>query len=93
MNTTKVIFRKFKREGDIIALFPELPGDRNPETCNSYMHIGQHGSASVALVADTRLAKPDEYADLLAELQRIGYADLRIVKRFTNADYLKRKGV
>ena len=43
---TKVIFRKLK-DGDIIALFPELPGDMNPyHTCESYMHVGQHGAAS-----------------------------------------------
>ena len=89
---TKVIFRKF-REGDIIALFPTMAGDcDNGATCNSYQHIGQHGSASPLLVqAHTVAAKPGEYADLLRELKRIGYADLRIARRFTRADYQERR--
>ena len=88
---TKVIFRKFK-EGDIIALFPELPGTNDPYTCESYMHVGQHSSASIDIVSITKPAKPDEYADLLAELKRIGYDDLRIAKRFTYGDLITRKG-
>ena len=70
---TKVVFRKFK-DGDIIALFPEIEGGVNQKgECMSYMHIGQHSGASYALVYDTKLAKPEEYADLFAELEGIGY--------------------
>lgn len=90
----KVIFRTFKRgiaAGEVIALFPELPGTRDPATCETYMHIGQHSPASVRLVQDTRLATAEEYAPLFAELRGIGYDGLRIVKRFTYADYLARK--
>lgn len=76
---TKVIFRKFK-EGDIIALFPEEEADPNHAHCSSYMHVGQHGAAGYRLVRDTKLATPEEYADLKAELESIGY-DLDIRKR------------
>jgi len=65
----EVVFRKFK-EGDIIALFPDTLSRGNIE---SYMHVGQHSMADVTIVYDTKLAKPEEYADLLAELIRIGY--------------------
>lgn len=85
---TKVIFRKL--EGEVIALFPELPGDNNPITCLSYMRIGQHGSAS----AESPLgipAKESEYDSLFQELESIGYDDLRIAYKLTRADYLKRK--
>ena len=86
---TKVIFRKFPA-GDVIALFPELPGDYNPATCLSFQHVGQHGAASVHLTRDTVLATKAESAELASELRRIGYK-LREVKRFTRKDYESRK--
>jgi len=71
---TIVIFRVFTtKPRDLIALMPELDGDGRG-TILSYMHIGQHSGAHYDRVIDmSRPAKPDEYADLLAELQRIGY--------------------
>ena len=74
----KVVFRKFS-DGQVIALFPELPCD-NRGNITSYMHIGQHAPASRFIVHDTQPAKPEEYAELHAELQRIGY-DLEIRKK------------
>lgn len=79
--TTVVIFRKFK-EGDIIALFPENTGTLDPNTCDSYQHIGQHGAADVGIIYDTKLATPEEYADLLEELISIGYNPV-IYKKYT----------
>lgn len=86
---TKVIFRKF-RNGDVIALFPGIAGDFDPMNCNSYMHVGQHGTATTRLVSSTKPAKPSEYRELAQELRRIGYR-LKIVKRFTRSDYNARK--
>lgn len=94
---TKVIFRTFKPRpefqeagGDVIAIFPELPGDSNPyRTCLSYQHIGQHGAMIVDYTDITRPASPAEYADLQRELESIGY-DLDIRKRSTRADLEKR---
>ncbi len=63
--TTKVIFKRCP-EGDVIALFPTLPGTRDPySTCMSYMHTGQHGHASTDLFT-LPPAQPAEYADLAA---------------------------
>lgn len=87
--TTKVIYRKFP-EGDVIALFPELPGDSSPHTCLSYQHIGQHGAASTDLSRSTTPATPAEYADLERELQSIGYDDLKVYSRFTRQDFKAR---
>ena len=82
----KVIFRKFKQGNDIIAFFPEQYGFPN---CNkymmmSYMHIGQHGEADYeGCVMVSKLAKPEEYADLLSELKRIYHDEtITVVKRF-----------
>jgi len=72
---TIVIFRKFQacRGGDVIALFPCEPGTNDPRTCDSYMHVGQHSAADAALGGPLRLATPEEYAPLKAELESLGY--------------------
>jgi hypothetical protein len=72
MDKTLVIFRKFK-EGDIVALFPEIPSSNNGYECLSYMAVGQHGGADPLLVRETKVAKPSEYRDLARELRRLGY--------------------
>jgi hypothetical protein len=78
-DTTKVVFRKFK-DDEIIALFPEI--DEVGGTIMSYMHVGQHGYASRLIVADTKLATPEEYGPLFMELEVIGYR-LAVRKRIT----------
>jgi len=73
IDITDVVFRVFP-EGDVIALFPNDIGNYSEYTCSSYMSIGQHGSADPWLVVrTTRLAKPIEYTELKAELERLGY--------------------
>ena len=67
---TRVIFRKI--QGEVIALFPEIPADLSGNI-ESYMHTGQHGAASPSLSRSCPLATPQEYAPLAAELARIGY--------------------
>ena len=86
---TKVIFRKFK-DGDIIALFPEEPGTNDPQTCSSYMHIGQHCVADMAIVPVTKIATADEYAALKEELESIGY-NLEITYRVGASMRIKRE--
>lgn len=83
---TKVIFRKFKSTGEVIALFPELPGTNDYSTCESYMHIGQHSAASVSLSSITVRAREEEYASLQAELESLGY-NLEVVNRFTTLHF------
>lgn len=77
---TKVVFRKFADDGEIIALFPEeiFAG----YFVNSYMHVGQHGNADYnAMIRATKAATEKEYAELYKELQNIGYDDLKVIKR------------
>lgn len=83
---TDVIFRKFKDEGDIIALFPGQAWSSKVWQCASYQRVGQHGGADVNLVMTTAPATPEEYKSLKAELERIGYK-LKVVKRFTKRHY------
>ncbi|HUX02458.1 MAG TPA: hypothetical protein VMY35_15965 [Phycisphaerae bacterium] len=90
METTVVVFRKWK-SGDIIALMPEDPADHDGAFCNSYEHVGQHGAADYyGVVARTRRATEAEYADLAAELRRIGYGP-DIHQRASSAMHDKRR--
>ena len=90
MEKTKVVFRKFNKGGDIIAMFPREPGTYDVGTCMSYQHLGQHGSAHVDIVSITKLAKPAEYAALAKELKGLGYV-LDIKEKMTYDDMLERK--
>ncbi len=85
---TPVIFRVL--EGEVIALFPTVPGTRDPYTCESYMHVGQHGSAGAALSYTARLATPEEYAPLKRELEQLGYV-LAVHGRMTHHHFAARK--
>jgi hypothetical protein len=89
--TTDVVFKKFpvRDGGDIIALFPGVAGTNDPYTCSSYMHIGQHGSATVDLARLSR-ATEAEYASLARELRSLGYV-LKIVRKFTRKHLAQRK--
>ena len=78
---TRVIFRKCKKYGEIIALFPDCI---NQYTNNvmAYMHLGQHFECDYNYVVQTSyLATENEYIPLYEELKSIGYDDLKIVKR------------
>ncbi len=76
-----VVFRKFKKGGDLIALFPTVINYPNGN-CESYMHVGQHSAAGyTGVMCYTVAATPEEYAPLKQELESIGYV-LDIKKRF-----------
>ena len=78
---TRVIFRKFKEDNEIIALFPDEIANEHNE-CWSYMHIGQHSPADYnGVIRSTKPAAEDEYAPLLEELKYVGYDDLKVCKR------------
>jgi hypothetical protein len=77
---TVVVFRKFRKEGDIIALFPHI--DDGNYRCLSYMQLGQHSGADYELVVAISVpAQPFEYEKLFRELEGIGYnLDVRLRK-------------
>lgn len=71
---TPVVFRKWLKSegGGILALFPTQ--EEHNYLIGSYEHIGQHGSADYHLCMQrTTPTKPEEYADLKAELEGLGY--------------------
>lgn len=75
---TKIIFRKDKRDGTIVAFFPDFEANYGRIAC--YEHIGQHGEADLMYYwNDTKKATPEEYTDLYNELTNlVGYDDLTI---------------
>lgn len=87
---TVVLFRKYPtKDGEVLALFPEVPHSFLGAACTCYAHFGQHGSADPWLVIrSTRPATSEESAPLQAELERVGYSlrpVLRITRKMHNA--------
>jgi hypothetical protein len=79
--TIHVILRRWLDTGDLIALFPDQPADYRGWLVDSFMHVGQHAAADYhGVVRATKPASPDEAADLIRELERIGYR-LKVIKR------------
>lgn len=77
---TEVVFRVFKTDGDVVALFPNEIADLEGN-CMSYQRIGQHGAATYNhCISISRPAMPAEYASLKRELESIGYI-LKIIKK------------
>jgi hypothetical protein len=80
--TTVVIFRKWSN-GDILALFPEIPADNIGYECSAYEHIGQHGAANYGFcIQSTKPASISEAKELKQELEQIGYC-LKVCERAT----------
>jgi hypothetical protein len=84
---TKVIFRCYKHNGNIIALFPELPVLNGSEgLCSCYAHVGQSHAGQFGAVDPHQVIRistpacPADYQATFDELCRRGY-DLQIVQR------------
>ncbi len=90
---TLVVFRRWREgnSGDIIALFPELPADYQGRFCDAYEHVGQHGGADYhGVIHATKPVSDDEAADLIRELERIGYR-LKPIKRASHKHHEARR--
>jgi hypothetical protein len=80
-----VIFRKWKEDGEILALFPtEIAHDHY---CTVYAHVGQHSAGDYhACIALSTPATPAEYASLKRELESEPYNyNLTVRKRYTRS--------
>ena len=80
MEKVKVIFRK--KDGEVIAFFPESHVQYG--NIMSYMHIGQHGEASLDFYYSTKKANPQEYELLFNELKTIYNDCVLVVKQKLN---------
>ena len=83
-NQTLVIFRAWKSDGGVIALFPLI--DAGTYYCESFEHVGQHSGADyIGCMQATKPATPKEYRALAHELRSAPYNyKLKIGKRRPN---------
>lgn len=81
---TKVLFRWWK--DTVLAVFIEEPGTMSESTCDSYLHIGQHGACCpVTMINESRPATEDEYASLKRELESEPYKyRLKVLQKTPN---------
>jgi len=83
---TEVLFRK-EKGGSILAVFPYDIWCGSTGTC--YAHIGQHSACiHEYAINDCKPATKVEYADLLKELNSLGY-NLKVIKRRNYDKFLK----
>ena len=86
-----VIFRKFEN-GEVIAFFPTETGTNDLWTCGSYMHIGEHSSASTDLIGSLSKCSPSEQYDLFNELNEIyGTSHQLIIKNRNHSSYFEKR--
>lgn len=69
---------------DLYAYFPQLNYNKKlygntQKMC--YCEVGQHSSIHVDYAKDSVIASLKEYKDLLKELKKIGYADLKVLNK------------
>ena len=70
---TKVKFVNI--DGEVLALFPDelyAPDLYGKTQIMSYIHNGQHGSASISLMR-RKAVSPEKYSSLKTELKSLGY--------------------
>ena len=90
---TLVVFRRWPGSsgGDIIALFPAQPADYLGRFCDAYEHVGQHSGADYhGVVQVTKPLSDHEAADLIRELERIGYR-LKSIRRVSRKRHEARR--
>jgi hypothetical protein len=58
--------------------------DCNPGMIMSYMHLGQHGEASIELINELKPCPINDALPLLRELESIGYA-VNVVENFNDS--------
>ena len=79
MNSTNIIFRKDKKDGEIVAVFLEDVANLYDYGLTCYVHTGQHTTGNIDWIyRDTVPATQKEYDSLLSELTTI-YSDTKLV--------------
>lgn len=78
--------------GDILAVFPSLPGTNDPATMESYNLLGSHNSCHDDYVRErTKPATPEQVRAALQGLRNAGYKHLRVLQRISRDYYQVRK--
>lgn len=71
---------EYTGEEEIVAVFPNDIAD-NKGNVTVYAHIGQHSAGDLDYMLSLPEANPEEYSDLLQELNNIGYDNLKIISK------------
>ena len=81
-----VIFKKDKKENEIVAFFPyEFANWQGEFMC--YAHIGQHSNCCDSYYRKCVKCSYDEYKPLLDELKIVGYDNLNIINRINSKKF------
>lgn len=81
----RVVFKKDRKTGEIVAVLPEGKGGSLMVSC--YTHEGQHSVCSVGyLLSEVVSASEPEYRPLLEEMQSL-YGETRLLVRKRLPDY------
>jgi len=76
---TKVKFYlEGKNNNEVFAVFPEIIENQRGNL-QGYAHLGQHTAISKDYLKGKKIASPEQYNDLYAELIGQGYDDLQII--------------
>lgn len=71
---------EYTGEDEIVAVFPNDIADSKGNV-TVYAHIGQHSAGDLDYMLSLPEANPEEYSDLLQELNNIGYTNLNIISK------------
>lgn len=79
----RVIFRQFKKGGDVIAILVDSYKDCRPGNVMTYMREGQHGEAdATAIISITSIVRdPKVYEELKKELESIYDQKIKVMQR------------
>lgn len=90
----RIILRKMNKE--IIALFPDVPGDTSPKNCSMFTFRKQYYADNpMDLIRRSVPAKQVEYKQLLKELSKDshGYHKIKIVEKMSATDIKEREKI
>lgn len=90
---TRMIVRRWKDSGDIIAIMPDIEADYSGNA-QSYMHMGQHAACSWPGIKElTRpvLIKPDTLPDVIRKQSPVRDA-LSLLEELASVGYLPKVG-
>lgn len=74
----KVFFKQCRNFNETIAVFPEVIFD-SVGSIQVYTHAGQHHGAHPDFLKDCKAAAPEQYKDLLEELNAIYDNNLEVI--------------
>jgi len=89
---TPVVIRTWRGQecdGELLALFPTQPADPQGR-CMSYDKHGHSAADYFHCVSKSRPATPEEQTTMLGMLDRVGYENLRVIKRASYSHHKQR---